>query len=605
MQHTYLDHSVTVQTREDGSIIFGSGLELDEVVSDTIVWLDRWAQEAPDRVFIAEREGDGWREVTYAQARELARNVAASLLGMGVDAGHPVAALSGPSVDHGILALATQMIGAPLVPLAEQYSLVREANSKLEYCIGKAEPVVVYVADAQKYGPAICLPYIENIKVIASNPADAPRKVTPFSDLLEGKNAVGQSELEAAYSKVGPDTLAKILFTSGSTSNPKGVPQTQRMMCVNQAQYLACLPILRERVHTMLDWLPWNHVFAGSSDFNMALSNGGSLYLDDGKPVGKLFQRSIENMRMKAGSLSFNVPLAHGMAVAAMKDDAELRKRYFEGLEVFFYAGASLPMEIWNAVEEMALAEKGEVPLMISSWGMTETAPAALLYYEKGAISGMIGVPVPGLEAKLIPVAENRYDLRVRGPNVIDSYFKDPEKTASSFDEEGFFITGDAVRWVDPADPSRGVFFDGRLTEDFKLVSGTWVQATNLRISALGALEGLAQDLIIVGEGHNEIGLFIFPNAERLSGEHEVVDGCCICPDMGQQLAARLHDMAARATGSSNRITRAVVLAEPPSVGDGEITAKGSLNVSTIVKRRAAQIDKLYDDGDPAVIRIK
>ncbi len=605
MNDVHPKHSVTVERRPDGSMIVASGLELGEVVNDTIVWLDRWAAETPDRVFIAEREGEDWREVTYAQARVLARNVAASLIALGVDAGHPVAALSGPSVDHGILALATQMIGAPLVPLAEQYSLVPAANSKLEYCIGRARPVAVYVADAAQFGAAIMLPFLADVKIIASRTEGAPRPVTAFADLLSGTNAASEARLEEAYAKVGPDTLAKILFTSGSTANPKGVPQTQRMMCVNQAQYLACLPLLRSKPHRILDWLPWNHVFAGNSNFNMALSNGGSLYIDDGKPVGRLFERSVENIRSRAGTMSLNVPLAHGLAVAAMKEDAALRRKYFGELDLFFYAGASLPMEIWNAVEEMAVAEKGEVPLMISSWGMTETAPAALLYYEKGAKSGMIGVPVPGLEARLVPVGDNRYDLRVRGPNVIDGYFADPQKTATSFDEEGFFITGDAVRWVDPDDPSRGVLFDGRLTEDFKLVSGTWVQATTLRIRALGALQGLAQDLIVVGEGHNEIGLMIFPAAGKVSGAADLSGGCCVCPDFGRELQDRLHDIASKATGSSNRITRAVVLSEPPSVGDGEITAKGSLNVSAIVKRRAAQLARLYDDNDPAVVRVR
>jgi feruloyl-CoA synthase len=279
---------------------------------------------------------------------------------------------------------------------------------------------------------------------------------------------------------------------------------------------------------SILSWLPWNHVFAGNSDFNMMLSNGGSLYLDDGKPVGKLFERTLENIRSRAGSLSFNVPIAHGLAMTAMKDNLELQRKYFENLDVFFYADASLPSEIWNAVEEMALAIKGKIPLMISSCGLTETAPCCMIYYQQGASSGMIGVPVPELEAELIPLGQSRYEIRVRGPNVFKEYFGDVEKTKTSFDEEGFFITGDAVRWVDPENPALGVYFDGRLTENFKLMTGTWVHATTLRISALGALQNLVQDLIIVGEGHGEIGLFIFPATGKIPEDTIIQDGCYI-----------------------------------------------------------------------------
>ena len=275
----------------------------------------------------------------------------------------------------------------------------------------------------------------------------------------------------------------------------------------------------------------------------------------------------------------------------------ELRRGYFRDLDMFFYAGASLPADVWTAIEEMAAAEGGEAPLMISGWGMTETAPCAILYHQRGAASGMVGVPVPGLTAKLIPLGGDRYELRVAGPNVIDGYFEDPERTAASFDEEGFFVTGDAVRFVDPADDPRGLAFDGRLTEDFKLITGTWVRASVLRVEALAALSGLVQDVVVVGEGRAEIGLLVFPTPGRCAGDADAGEAVLDAP-YAAELRAVLQELAAKATGSSMRIARAIVLAEPPSVGAGEITPKGSLNVRTVTARRAGLVERLYDDAD-------
>ena len=490
-----------------------------------------------------------------------------------------------------------QTVGAPLVPLAEQYSLLPEARPRLLYCASKVRPAMVYAADAGAYGPALGLDIFHGVHRVASGGDGAG--VTAFSDILKGDPA---ADVEAAFARVGPDTLAKILFTSGSTSDPKGVPQTQRMLTVNQAQYLACLPLLGSKPHKILSWPPWNHVFAGNSDFNMMLANGGSLYLDDGKPAGKLFERTLENLRMHPGTLAIDLPVAHALTVRAMREDPELRRLYFRHLDMFFYAGASLPADVWGAIEEMAMAERGEIPLMISGWGMTETAPCAVLYHQRGAASGMVGVPVPELETKLIPCGEDRYELRVRGPNVIDGYFEDPDRTAESFDDEGFFVTGDAVRLVDPGDDSRGLLFDGRLTEDFKLTTGTWVRASVLRIEALAALSGLVQDIVVVGEGRSEIGLLVFPAPGRCAAAD--AGGAALDEAYTAELRAVLERLAAKATGSSMRIARAIVLAEPPSVGAGEITPKGSLNVRTVTARRAPLLERLYDDGDPAAIRL-
>lgn len=596
-QPTYPTHQVTREDRADGVVILRSGLPLGPVARNTGEWLHRWAAEAPTRVFLAERDGAGWREETYASMLDKVRGVAASLLGRGMGPGKCIVVLSGPSVDHGILALAAQYIGAPIVPLAEQYSMIPDAHPRLTYTAGKVRPAMVYASNADAFGPALALDVFNGVeKVVSIGQTDG---LTAFTDLLTGQPA---TDLDTAYAAVGPDTLAKILFTSGSTSHPKGVPQTQHMMTVNQAQYLACLPLLSERPPVMVDWLPWNHVFAGSSDFNMILSNGGTLYLDDGKPVKGLFARSLENLQMQVGTLSFNVPIAYSMLVEAMQDDADLRRRFFADLDMIFYAGASLPADIWAALEEMALAETGRIPMMTSSWGMTETAPAAILHYQGGAQSGMIGVPMPGLEVKLVPDQADRYEMRVRGPNVMPGYFEDAKKTAESFDDEGFLLTGDAVRFIDPDDMQHGVRFDGRISEDFKLMTGIWVNAGTLRLNALTALAGLVQDVVVTGADHVDLGLLIFPDpTNALTGDD---NGLSTDMDYCAQIKQRLGDLASHATGSSNRIARAAVMTQPPSVGDGEITAKGSLNNRAILTRRAALLDRLYDDTDPSIIRI-
>lgn len=592
----FLPHAVTTEDREDGSIVLRSKRSLGPVARNTGEWLHRWAAETPDRIFISERAGDGWRDVTYAGMLAQVRQVAAGLLARGLGPDKPIVCLSGPSVDHAILTLAAQYVGVPTVPLAEQYSLIPQAHGKLRYCAAKVHPGMVFAIDGNAYGAALGLEIFDGVeRVVSRNPGPG---MTAFEALAQTPDEA----VDAAHARVDHATLAKILFTSGSTSDPKGVPQTQGMMCVNQAQYLACLPILGRKHHTMLDWLPWNHVFAGSSNFNMILAIGGTLYLDDGKPVGKLIDRTIENMAMRQSTLSFDVPVAHAAQVAALKQDADLRRSYFEALDIFFYAGASLPADVWADLEEMALAETGDTPMMMSSWGLTETAPSALIYHEKGAGAGMVGIPVPELDVKLIPQGDNRFEVRVRGPNVFTGYFEDPDKTAEAFDDEGYFVTGDAMRFVNPEDPARGLRFDGRIGEDFKLATGIWVQASTLRLNVLSAMGGLVQDLVVVGEGHDEVGLLIFPPAERgLSG----TDGAIADADYAEALRSVLAELAKTATGSSNRIARALVLSEPPHVGDGEITAKGSLNVRTITLRRKALLDRLYDDADPAVIHIR
>lgn len=590
-----------VSVRKDGATLFlTSKLRLDPAVRRTADWLHRWAGEAPGRVFLTARARDGWREVAYGEALAQVRAIAASLIARDLGQETPIVILSGNSIDHALLSLGAQYAGVPTVPLAEQYSLIPEAHGRLVYVLDKVKPAIAFVDDAGRYASALGLPQLESVEIVASSTDDAPGPATEFGDLLDGNPAV---DIDTRLATVGPDTVAKILFTSGSSSDPKGVLTTQRMMCANQAQMASVLPFLKDRPPRICDWLPWNHVFGGSHNFNMMLAHGGTLAIDDGKPTEALFAKTVRNIVERPGTLCFNVPVGFSMLVREMETDLDLREAYFRDLDLIFYAGASLPQEVWNSLETMAKAVRGRLPLMISSWGMTETAPATLMVHEPIGRSGVVGVPLPGTEIKLIPDEDMRCELRVTGPNIMPGYYRDPVRTAAAFDEDGFLVTGDAVRFVDVDDPDRGLRFDGRVSEDFKLLTGTWVHAGKLRLDALEGLRGLAQDVVICGHDRDAIGLFIFPRLDRIRGGNNL-DGAIVDPDFQARIEEGLRTMAKGAAGSARRMCRAIVLAEPPSLKDGEITDKGSLNVRKIIARRAGLLERLYDDEDPASIRV-
>ncbi len=594
----YRPHRVQREDRLDGSIILRSGYDMGAVDSTIGSWIDRFSEQSPDAVFLAERSGAGWREITYQETWQSVRAIAASLLDRGLGPQTPILILSGNSVDHGLLALAAQYVGIPIVPLAEQYSLIPAALPQLIHCAELVKPRLIFAEDGERFGKALALSIFDGLEKVSS--AKVGKQETPFTTLLRGGD---ESKVDQAAASVGPDTVAKYLMTSGSTSNPKGVITTHRMMCANQTQIADALTFLKDRPPVIIDWLPWNHVFGGSHNFNLMLANGGSLYIDGGKPIKQLVGKTIENLRLKSGTLSFNVPLGFAMIRDALRDNAELRRRYFKDLDMIFYAGASLPQDVWADLESMARDVRGDAPLMISSWGMTETAPACLIVHEPIETSGIVGVPMTGLEIKLVPDDEMRCDLRVRGPNVTPGYLNDSAKTAELFDEEGFLISGDAVRFVDATKPERGLRFDGRVSEDFKLSSGTWVRSANLRLALLPRLASLAQDIVICGADRMEIGLMIFPSPEAISiADGQKVDGAFVSPALQATIKSRFKYQDDQ--GSATKVSRIIVLAEPPQMGDGEITAKGNLNFVKIITRRSALLKRLYDDHDPAVIRL-
>ncbi|MCB1339721.1 MAG: feruloyl-CoA synthase [Pseudooceanicola sp.] len=590
---TYRPHRVNRQDRPDGTILLTSGHALSPVADTSGDWLHRWAAERPATTFLAERSGPGWREVPYAEALEQVRALAGGLLARGLTPDTPILIISGNGVDHGLLSLAAHYVGIPTVPVAEQYSLIPGAQAQLQFVLNLIDPKMVYAVDGTRFANALALPEMQGRDIVVSrNPA--PGQIL-FTDLQQG------GDIEDAASKVGPDSVVKILMTSGSTSSPKGVLTTHRMMCANQAQILDALPFLQARPPRIVDWLPWNHVFGGSHNFNMMLANGGSLYIDEGKPAKGLVDKSIENNALMNGTMAFNVPVGFAMMRDAMRRDAGLRRKYFEDLDMIFYAGASLPQDVWRDLEEMATEVRGAVPLMNSSWGLTETGPACLIQHEPTDRSGIVGVPMTGVSVKLVPDDSTRFEVRVKGPNIMTGYYQAPEKTAEAFDDEGYFRTGDAMAFVDPNDMTKGLRFDGRISEDFKLLTGTWVRAAQLRLDALIALAPLAADVVVTGEGRDEVGLLIVPTpdtAARMTADNGAMTGAEVQSD----IAARLTRLGATAQGNSNRIRRALILAEPPSIAEGEITAKGNLNFRKLLSRRAALLNRLYTH-DPAVIR--
>ncbi|PLX39134.1 MAG: feruloyl-CoA synthetase [Hyphomicrobiales bacterium] len=597
----YLPHKVVREDRADGTILLRSGYELPEPARNTGQWLHDWAQKAPYRIAVSERpqEGNGWRNDTYAELLQQVRAVGAALVARGLGEEDTIVIMSGNGLDHLVMSLAAQYVGVPVVPLAEQYSLIVEAHGRLVYVLDKVKPKMAFVDDATRYASALALPELEGVEIVACR-GECSRPVTPMAKLLEGDDSV---DVDAAHARVGPDALAKILFTSGSSSDPKGVLTTHRMMCVNQAQIGAVLPFLHETPQRITDWLPWNHVFGGSHNVNMMLAHGGTLTIDSGKPTGPAFATTLKNRTDRPGTMAFNVPVGWVMMAEALKDKPDLRRHIIKEQQLLFYAGASLPQNVWTALERYCFEALGGLPLMTSSWGLTETAPACLFVHEPIGRSGVIGVPLPGVTIKLIPDDDRRCEVRVKGPNVMEGYYQDPEKTAAAFDEEGFFITGDAVRFVDEADAARGLIFDGRVSEDFKLETGTWVQAGTLRMKVLAELSGLARDIVVCGHDRGEVGLFVFP-ADGAAEAGEVTHGAITDEHLMARIEERLRDMNHHVTGSAKRITRAIIVAEPPSLQHNEITDKGSLNINNILKRRADLLERLYDNEDPALIRV-
>lgn len=567
----------------------------------------KWAHAAPDRTLFAKREPAGaWRRITYREALGFARRIGQALLDRGLSAERPLLILSENDLEHAMLALGALHVGVPFAPVSPAYSLVSQDYGKLRRIVALMTPGLVFAADGVRYERALraVLPEAAEL-VVTQNPPEG-RAVTSFAALAATQDT---GAVDAAYATLGPDSLAKFLFTSGSTGLPKAVIHTHRMLCSNQQQLVDCMPFLAEEPPVLVDWLPWNHTFGGSHNFGLTLYNGGTLYIDEGKPTPQLVGETLRNLREIAPTVYFNVPRGFEELAAALDADRALAERFFSRVKMLFYAAAGLSQPVWDALHRIAVETCGERILMITGLGMTETAPFALCANWEAGRSGLVGIPAPGLELKLAPV-EEKLEARYRGPNVTPGFWRQDELTRTAFDEDGFYRSGDAVRFADAADPDKGLLFDGRIAEDFKLDSGTWVSVGPLRARVLAAGAPYVQDVVITGLDRRDVGLMVFPH----------VDSCRrLAPDLAPTASqadivrhagvkrwfqALLDALAAEATGSASRVARAMLLAEPPSIDRAEMTDKGSINQRAVLTCRAALVEELYGKASsPRVFR--
>ena len=578
MLHTDLSLAparVDVERRADGTLVLRSPLPLGAYARCVGEWLVAWARRAPERVFLAERdrESGAWRRVTYAAALDAALRIGASLLARGLGPERPVAVLSDNGVDHALVMLGAMHVGVPVAPISPAYSLLSRDFAKLRAIFELVEPGLVFADDPSRFQPAL-----DAVGATA----------TPMGELLDGSPG---PHVGAAFAAVTPDTVAKILFTSGSTGSPKGVTNTQRMLCASQEGLAAGWPFLESKPPVVVDWLPWNHTFGGNHNFNLVLRNGGTLFVDDGKPAPGMIERTVRNLTDVSPTAYFNVPRGFDLLLPYLETDATLRASFFRELDVLFYAAAALPPNLWARLEALAHSERGGRLAMFSAWGATETSPLATQVHFAIDRAGVIGLPIAGCELKLVPSA-GKLEARVRGPNVTPGYVKRPDLTRAAFDEEGFYVTGDAMKLADPARPERGVVFDGRVAEDFKLTTGTWVHVGALRTRLIAAADPFVQDAVITGHDRDEIGALVFLAAQARTQAPEAVKA---------RLLEALGALAREPGGSSMRPGRVLVLDEPASLDDGEITDKGYLNQRAILERRAARVEELYRGGERVI----
>ncbi len=580
-------------------------------ITDRLV---HWAQAAPERTFMARRirQDDGttghWRHITYAQALHSARSIGQALLDRGLNAERPVAILSENDLEHALLALGCLYAGVPYCPVSPAYSTVSQDFDKLRHVLRTLTPGLVFASDAVRYGAALAAAVPDGVEITINSiaaPAISTRAISTFDSFLTTQ---ATPAVDQAMQATGPDTLAKFLFTSGSTKLPKAVVNTHRMWCANQQQMRHSMPVLTDEPPVLVDWLPWNHTFGGNHNFGLTLYNGGTLYIDDGKPTPALMHETLRNLREIAPTVYFNVPTGFEAIANAMKTDAVLRKNLLSRVKMFFYAGAALAQPVWDTLHAAQEQEVGERIVMGTGLGMTESGPFAIFITHPDVKSGYLGVPTPGLELKLVAdIASGKTEVRYKGPNITPGYWRNDDATQDAFDDEGFFCSGDAVQWIDEANIHQGLKFDGRIAEDFKLATGTFVSVGPLRAKIIGAGAPYVQDAVLTGINLSEVGALIFPTAAVRQLASLPADA--LWQDVLQSDAVQtyfqqvLNTLAASAKGSASRIARLHLMHQPPSIDKGEVTDKGSINQRAVLQHRAALVDALHDNTLPFTLQ--
>jgi len=573
---------------DDGSFVLRSPEPLKPYARRTGEWLERWAAETPDAPAFAERTPDGgWRRLSWGQTRAQVGRIAQSLLGLKLAPQAPIVVLSDNSLDHLLLMLAAMHIGRAVCTVSSAYCRLTKDYTKIHGILNTLGPALVYASDTAVYGPPLASAGLQAVAVFSRGAEDFPGAIA-FDSLA--RTAEGPAVAEA-FEAITPDTHAKYLLTSGSTGHPKVVINTHRMLCANQQMVAQVWRFVEHEKPVIVDWLPWSHTFGGNNNLNLVLRNGGTLVIDEGRPAPGLIEKSVRNLCEVQPTIYFNVPRGLDMLLPFLEADESLARSFFARLRVVFYAGAALPQASWDRLQALALRVRGEPVWLTTSWGSTETSPAVTSAHWKLDRAGVIGLPMPGLELKLVPNGE-KLEMRVRGVSVFPGYRDAPQLTARAFDEEGYYCIGDAGYLLDDARPELGVVFNGRVAEDFKLTTGTWVSVGTLRVRVVSALAALAQDVVVTGHDRDEVGVLIFPTPQAQQMP---------AAELAQRIAAALQALKAEGGGSSQTPARALVLAEPPNPDAGEITDKGYINQAAVLRHRATSVEALYAGGEGVV----
>ncbi len=594
--------AVRVDRRDDGTIYLRPKAPLGKYPVRLTDRLHHWALAEPNRIFMAERAGDrNWRQITYAQLLASTRHIASALLARGLSAEKPLVILSGNSVDHALVAFGALYAGIPFAPISPAYSLISRDYGKLAYLMKLLTPGMVFADDAGTFADALRANVPDGVEISASHGTVPGRDVTMLAGLLA---TAEHPRLDAINDAIGPDTIAKFLLTSGSTGNPKAVINTQRMICANQVMLRETLAFLKDEPPVIVDWLPWNHTFGGNHNIGLTLFNGGSMYLDDGKPTPDGIAQTVRNLREISPTVYFNVPKGYESLLPYLRDDKALRTKFFSSLHAMFFSGAAMSPFVWNSFDRLAVQETGCRVPMLTGLGATETAPFCMSVTPATSRSGHVGLPVLGNEAKLVP-NNGKLEVRAKGPNVTPGYWRQPELTAAAFDEEGFYKFGDAIKPVDANDFGAGFDFDGRIAEDFKLASGTWVSVGPLRARFIAACAPLVRDVVLAGINRDEVSALVILDLDgcRLVNPvlpREDLAATAADPLIRQAFRERFLKLLATATGSSTRIMRAILLDTPLSIDRGEVTDKGSINQRAVLDHRGLLIEQLYSPAPAA-----